>query len=275
MTACAFTNWQKNGHEFINTYIFKTEGEKNRWGRLLCTWNELGNGSPQKRVHHVCYCIDLYTGEVYLDDSKRLIFMKMLGSIAVRVAQIFQKTMFHLLLPISLPIIVTATVKQEIEQHPTRTRPQIAQKCLKNCAKSIQDIIRTPLFGMAMIVSTVFALVITPFGPSQLYDLRKSIAELEDKLCENDMLGWWKFTPCFHPFNSIDQIHQQNRKKHADTDYAACQNQFEINLTNMARSSVLFHRNSENRDVFHCFSTHPYNSGDYPLELNKENMKNH
>ena len=152
--------WQKDAHTLLNKYVFKTEGEQCHWGRLLCTWHEKGEGPKEKRIHHVCFSINLASvhGDVYIDDSKTVIFFKSLGVLAVRVAQVFAKTLFHLALPLSFPIITIDTVFKEVKYNEQKeaagqlgdkhTMTQICMKCLDNCAESLFDVIRTP-FTMA------------------------------------------------------------------------------------------------------------------------------
>ncbi len=247
MNSIPFENWKSDHDKLYGKYIFKTEGEDCRWGRLLCTWHEKGKSSALLREHHVYYCIDLRNGDLYVDDSKTVIFFKSLGVIPLRVAQVFFKTIFHLLLPISLPMIIFKTIQQEMkkyneDEHAGR-RPSIANigwKCLENSAASIGNIIRTPFYGVAMTCASLLAVILSPFDPVCLYDFRKLAGEYEDKMFEWDIVNWGIYTECFHPFNTIEKVYKQVRKQHnEDTDYSKCKSQFEINLSNMARTTVL------------------------------------
>lgn len=262
-------NWQKEQNTLLNKYIFKTEGENCTWGRLLCTWHEKGENPQKKRLHHVCFAVDLASlaGDIYIDDSKTTMFFKALGSIILRVIQVSMKTLFHATLPLSLPIILFHTIMKELEHNRETEKKgqlnnihsvyQISRVCLNNCIDSVADIIRTPVYGLLMTISSLLAVLVAPFAPSKLYDFRKWAGDFEDELVAHDSLGFWKWTPCFHPFSNLNEIYKLKRVKHEDdTDYSECKSQLDINLSNMARKSVLKRRSLENNKII-------YNSDNY------------
>jgi hypothetical protein len=275
MSSISFENWQRDSHLLYNKYIFKTEGENSRWGRLLCTWHEKDKESAKNLEHHVCYCVDLTNGDLYVDDSKTEIYLKMLGVISIRIAQVFSKTFFHLLLPVSPPIIFYTTIQHEVELNKKRDKEdrlmdkhtviEIGLKCVINSVESMAHIIKTPLYGLAMVITSLVAIIAAPFDSTLLYDCRKLAGKFEDKMYQGSGFKkeWGLYTQCFHPHNNIEKLYKQKTKDEDHTDYSNCKDLFEINLSCLARNTVLFYRSNEQNDLFHCFPTSPYNSASY------------
>lgn len=246
-------------HPSLKPLVIETEGKKSKWGRVVCEWREKSTGYS----HLFIPLINLQTGEIYLDCSRKKIYVKFILHTIVRPIQIFYKTLYHVLFPLSIPVTIILTLIQENKEK--LNYKQIAGRCLKNSVRSLADCIRTPLYGLAMIVTSIAALVIAPFRPNTLYDLRKLEGDLIDALYwheTDDALG--EPYPCFTPLFSLYEVHYRNFL-HDDTNYNPQATQDEIGLNNMARSNVRFLR--KHYGIFNCFSNNPFKKLDPTVEF--------
>lgn len=268
MNSINFQTWKEQNPLLFNKYIFATEGKNGRWGRLLCTYEEENrlytykdDTNTNKKIKHiVCPLIDLSDdergGSVYLDCSKRKIFAKHLCLVPGRLWQGILKTAYHLCLPISIPIEILTTIKQEKERNarliakeknsgvksdtPLHDAKEITRRCLKNSVKSLADIVRTPVYGVAMSIVSLAAVCIAPFSPTKLYDLRTVSGDLENKLLWGATADTWELTPCFKPTTSIKKIISRGSSATNISDKTP----FELGLEKLAASMVDFRRSS-------------------------------
>lgn len=140
------------------------------------------------------------------------------------------------------------------------TRTDIAKECLKNSLRSIADIVRVPLYGVAMTALSVFAIASGLIEPTTLYYNRARIGQLEVDL------NWGKrlsgLMPCFQEIYDITDLPDNSYK--VDTRYRSLSNvpetrlvnleyhtipsasDFERRLQNIARCQINFRRNSGN-----------------------------
>jgi hypothetical protein len=207
------------------------------WGHLICKWHEKKSNGKQL-VHTYAFCIDRQEWGLYLDCRPVKIFAKCLAQLIARPFHIAVKTIYHLSM---IPIFY------EIAQ--TYRGLQSKQECLKNSMRSLADIIRTPLYGLAMIVTSIAMLVISPFAPESLFTGRMLLGKIEQKACWDEIHTPWTLAKCFQPFSMSSLDHYGHRDYSEDTIYTS-DDPLEKQLTNFARKRILFLR--KNGDLFSC-----------------------
>jgi hypothetical protein len=221
-------------HPELKPCVIQTEGKESKWGRLVCHWHE----KKTSLDHIFTPLINLQTGEIYLDCSKKKIYAKFITHLLLRPIHIAFKTLYHLAIPLSIPYIVYKSIKEGKEEN--QDRKKIAQNCLKNCVKSLADIVRTPLYGIAMIIVNVAALVIGPLAPKTLYDFREMTGKLIPSLSWQKTFVEDDIFPCFQAFENLQNINNWDTPKE-DTIYPSA-NAYLRGLSNFARSQIKFRR---------------------------------
>lgn len=236
----SFNEW-RDENAFVEDDILYTEGKNCRWGRFTMRWNE--KKEADNIISHLCaFTLDLHSGDLYLDCSKSKIWAKFVVLSFTRPLFGIIKTAYHVCLPISLPIEIFKAIIVGISQH--QSAREITQAAWINIKHNIADIIRTPLYTVALTVVTISAVIIGLFSSYRLYDLRAVAGHLEIAL-NRGQDNFWTLAPCFQPLDNLMTIHNQNYKK-ADTEYDDEETLQGCN--NLARSYVNFRR--KNRNIF-------------------------
>lgn len=239
----------------IQALIHHTEGDNSKWGRIDAVWIE--NKSGEQLTHEYFALINKETGDIYLDCSKKKIYVKLLTHAIVRPILIFGKTLYHTFFFISIPHIIAKTVINGKAQK--LSGGAIATQCLKNSFKSLADIVRTPAYGVAMLVVSATALIIGPLAPRSLYTLREAIGALVQSLNWNDREEYMNDVfLCFQPLRNIERMktstpYDDDRTVYPNGDpYEDESVAIMVGLSNYARQNVEFRRN--NRSPFNdCF----------------------
>lgn len=212
--------------------VYKRDSEK--YQRIKCIREEtLENNQVLKHEYHAV--INVKTGEIFLDCRRRKIFVKDLCLIVARPIVYAIKTLWHasIIGPLALEIRETYRGKQ--------TKKEAAI----NTVKSLMDIIRTPLYGTAMVITQIFGTIIGIFAPNTLYYSRDMVGKLGRALLRVDRMGnggVWAFDPCFSPFQNL--VRQGNT-----------QEDIKNRLSNFAEGCIDFRRkfHSPFNDFFHKF----------------------
>lgn len=225
-----------NEHSELELFIVETEGQGNKWGRLVCHWHETKTNFD----HILTPLINLQTGDIYLDCSKKKIYAKFITHLILRPFHIAFKTLYHLAFPISFPYIVYTTIAKGKEEE--QDKKEIAQHCLKNCVKSLADIVRTPLYGIAMVIINVAALIIGPLAPKTLYDFREMTGKLIQFLSWQEEFVEEDIFPCFQSLINLQHINEWGLREHKDTNYSVNANEYVKGLSNFARSQIKFRK---------------------------------
>lgn len=231
----------------IHSLIYHTEGENSKWGRIDCQWIEQKeNDDETKLKHHFFPLINKKTGEIYLDCSKRKIYVKFFVHSIIRPVLILGKTLYHTAFFISIPHIIAKTITKGKKNE--LSGGEIAKQCLKNSVKSLADIIRTPLYGVAMEVISVTALVVGPLAPRSLYTLREAVGALVRSLNWNDRQEYMNdMFICFQPLKNLNRM--ITRAEEQQKNPVAF---IQIQLNNYAQDNIEFRR--EERALFNdCF----------------------
>jgi hypothetical protein len=173
--------------------------DESSWGRLNCRWDE--EYGAWTLTHHYAPVVNRQTGEIYEDYSHLKIYAQMFAHCWARPIQIVTKTLYHLALPISLPHTLYVSIREE--RYEDVSNCYIAGKCIRRLVQCTLDIVRTPLYGTAMIIVSLAALVYKPTSSTQLYDFRATIAKIQRSLywgsAEVDSLDF--FQPIAHASN--------------------------------------------------------------------------
>lgn len=166
-----------------------------KYQRIKCIWEEtLDNNEVLKHEYHAV--INVKTGEIFLDCRRRKIFVKDLCLIAARPIVYAIKTLWHASIIGPLALEIRETYKGN----------QTQKTAALNTVKSLMDIVRTPLYGTAMVITQIFGTIIGIFAPNTLYYSRDMVGKLGramlrvDRMCDG---GVWAFDPCFSPFRNL------------------------------------------------------------------------
>lgn len=221
-----FENWKKNHPRIVNNYFTYPNGKNCRWGRVRCKWLKKGcNG--QGIPHVINSCIDMKTGEIYFDDNKRTIYGKFCLLSVGRPLHGIVKTLYHASL---------FGVAHEIFK-PIKGQ-QSKNKRLKNVVKSLVDIVRTPIYTIALTILSIAAVIIGPLRPTLLYDLRALAGKIEKSLVRGERYNGFILAPCFQVrVNIMDVgIKYYNTDRSDDTIYSS-EDKTVRGLSNLARHS--------------------------------------
>jgi hypothetical protein len=209
--------------------------QSERFGRLLIRWHEV-KPEGRKLIHDYAACIDTDEWQLYIDCGPRKIFAKCLVQLCLRPLHALIKTIYHIsMVPIFLEI------KKNF------CKEQGRNEGLKNSVRSIADIVRTPLYNTAIILTTLTVLVIGMLSPQFAYTGRSWIGKIEQmgNWGEKHTLG--TLAPCFQPFDLDILDAPKYGKRYSNTIYVSG-DELEIRLQNFARG--LIHHQRRNCNVF-------------------------
>lgn len=247
--------------------LIHNEGTNSKWGRIDCQWIENKNNETQL-THHFFPLINKKTGDIYLDCSKRKIYVKFIVHSILRPVLILGKTLYHTAFFISIPHTIAQTIIQGKKQE--LAGGKIAKLCVKNSFKSLADIVRTPLYGVAMEVVSATALIVGPLAPRSLYNLREAIGALVRSLNWNDKEKYMDdLFICFQPLKHLDHMitRAEQQDEEDPDDYVKHQ------LSWFAQGSIEFRREARTpfNDCFRLVDPNiEYSSPNYKKLLKKK-----
>jgi len=228
MTNFKFETWRKD-NPYIEDHLHFPDGEASGWGRVYAKWHEKHDGID---LTHICaFTLDLHSGELYLDCTKRKIWTKCLCLTAGRLFFGLTKTVYHLALPISIPFEILKAVIAGIEHQDSAKT--IAQNAAIKVCHNAADIFRTPIYSVVLTIIALAGVIIGPFAPCKLYDLRALAGRIENALNRGEES--WTLAPCFQPIEDITSIETLIYSK-SDTVYD--QEAGLHRLNNLARAYV-------------------------------------
>lgn len=164
------------------------------------------------------------------------------------------KTAYHLCLPFSIPVEIFKAIMEGKQRNESAS--EIATAAWRNVKHSLADIIRTPLYTIAMTIVHLAAVCIGLFAPHKLYDLRELAGRLENALNRGED-NWWTLAPCFQPIGNLMNIHKAKYQKE-DTEYE--EEPVLHGFNNLARAYI---RNKRDYLCHACFDLEPYISYAY------------
>lgn len=183
-------NWEKTFH------VYKRDDAVYKRIKI-----ETKDSNKNKVSYHAC--INVKTGEIWIDCSRRKIFIKHLSMVFWRPIDTVLRTLWHLTIVGPLANEIYKCVEGE----------QTLKDLGINTLRSLADIVRTPLYGIAMTVMHVAAVVLGIFSPNTLYETRAIIGDMERSYHRVDnILDAESHVPtqCFSPWRNL--ILDINRK---------------------------------------------------------------
>lgn len=159
-----FENWKKipsNGVFFDDSIEFSNS--KDQYGTLKIDFDFEFNA--KKHSLHSEFIVSKSTGAIYGKMSPDSIKKVFWGLVFVRPLQIIFKMTYHALLPISIPLEIKRALDQSGKPSSCL---ELAIRCTLAAIRSFADILRTPLYGIAL---TVIALAAVLFSGNQTEDV--------------------------------------------------------------------------------------------------------
>lgn len=223
-------------HPYILPETLSDNGET-CWGRLLCQWHEKkSDGNIQ--THRYAALIDGRDGGIYFDCRPGKIFAKCVLQLFVRPLFTLIKTIYH----ISLYPIFSEMMKSCQNDSSLQERNE-------KIYRAALDIVRTPLYGFILTITTVAVLIIGTISPLRLYEGRKLLGQIEQAANWGEIHTPWTLADCFQPF-PLEVLEIYARKKdRPDTSYENLTS-VEKSLANFARACIRARR--RRFDIFSC-----------------------
>ncbi len=226
--------------------IIRIEGPDSKWAKLICRWKKKiqtpeGMEIVPKKLKTVINC---KTEKVYLGDSKKVIAAKFSELSLATPVFMTVKTIYHLFFPLSLPYQIYITmhemkklealaVKKGQEPPPRDLASRVARVILRNFI----DIVKTPLYMVAMTVVAVSTLILAAIKPQILYEGRVLYGEMLMSLNWGEKKTLWTLALCMQP---LADLKNENEKKFQyvadDIEYNAPSGTKLHALNNMARN---------------------------------------
>lgn len=252
-----YQSWLVNNKDYADNHIFATEGPDCKWGRLKTEWTEIvfpseevrkeviergsiGNAEVTYRTHTLALCINRETGDFYEDTTKKKIYVKMLAHTLRRPLFVLD-TLYYVCFPVAMTIAYRKARKEMEESVKLFSESEIKARCRQAAFNALADIVRTPVYGIAMIVVSATALIVGPLAPKKLYDFR----EMENQL----MRKYYRipnghFTTPFECFLSINNIQRQEKysRRYLDTVYSNPNSKIENAMNNYTKAFINHHR---------------------------------
>lgn len=199
MSAADYVQWRKALTPEAKTTLHSWGN--GRWGWKIdrqeyvkVTGHSTNSTEKYKRI---VACLDPkspFAGNIYRNDDKDIIYIKLVGNTLFRPIYFVAKTLSHLLLIETAMIIFKKPDKYAVQTDKT-TR----------VFRSLADIIRTPIFGVTMTIVSLAGVILSPFYPPLVYEIRATIAALARELNWGEEVKHLKhdFSLCFQPLGNI------------------------------------------------------------------------
>lgn len=248
-----FHNWQTR-NSVVMEHVEHPKAINNKWGKFNCRWVEKQN--DDWLIHNYIACVDLNTGNAYLDCSPKKLWAKCAVLTLARPLNTCLKTLYHLAFPISIPIEIGRSIYADVNnKRDPQSAKQISRNALKFAARSLADIVRTPVYGLAMTIMTLAGVLIGPFSSRNLYSIRKIVGNLEKGLNWGKQYSFWNLNLCFQPIFNLMTVHKKSQV-YSDTEYET-PNPTLRGVTNVIRNHIQFNRRY--RNVFNFCQRLPRN----------------
>lgn len=168
-----------------------------RWGELTYGWQD----NQGNRFTYVS-SVELATKDIYGDGSSFIIAKKCAALILVRPIHTLVMTLYHAtLLGVGHHLWHYAAGNQD------------GTSCIKNCAKSLADIIRTPLYGIVLTVLAAVSALSYPLIKDRIFDLRTVMGKIEQSLFWGERHASATLAHCFQPMANLNTIADHHRWK--------------------------------------------------------------
>lgn len=234
--------------------ILRKDGLKSEWVHVVCSWKEIKKVKNQTKIipHNyeaVANCItkkfyindEKWTFKPFADDPIVPIGVKLSFLAVATPVVMLAKTIYHIFFPVSLAYQIYNTVKEAKEQEAAKngkkiTTRDLATRIIKVIGKNFLDIVKTPLYAIAMAIVALGSVILSIFKSDMLYHGRAAFGELLMSLNWGKKKTIWTIAPCMQP---IADLNKDERKKYyvqKDTEYEGPPGTMIHGLNNLARS---------------------------------------
>lgn len=247
-------NWLDNNWDFAKKYCFQRDGDPERFGRLVCPWTEkTSTVSEENATHYYAPLIDLKTGKIYLELSKRAIFFRFCAQVLLRPFSTISKTAYHLFLPLSVPFIIQEAIEEKKQNGWNKTKT--FKYGSVQIAKSIVDIVRTPFYGTILTIMSIATICFYLFNKGAIYRLLIVAGKMEKRLYWNRFHAPGTLFHCFQPDTSVQKL--QNRwKNHHNLQDTVYLNDNPTDLAALSNYARKFIRNERKLALPHICLTY-------------------
>jgi len=179
--------------------IYQLDSEK--YKRVVIQWKET------EIINHVYHaCISTETGDLYFDCSREKLLAKHFSLVFATPLYTYTKTWWHFftLGPLIFRIIQWTSGNLSDTELATFLE------------HSFIDIVRTPLYGIALTITHIAAGILYFFDPNLLYKTREVATYLERSMLRVENIedaGAWALSPCLGPFINIGQFQNSEEVK--------------------------------------------------------------
>ncbi|MBA3236900.1 MAG: hypothetical protein H0T62_00935 [Parachlamydiaceae bacterium] len=154
--------------------------------------------------------INVETGEIFKGDERYSIYAKHIASLIGRPIHLCIKTLWH--------ASIIGPVLYELKM--LYTGEQTQDQFEENIKNSFIDIIRTPLYGIAMLATQIAGIILGIFCPNVLYYTRDYVGRMERYLLRVEELDqeycsfspYKSITPCFSPNSHFMRVRDVSRE---------------------------------------------------------------
>jgi hypothetical protein len=198
--------WESNNKVFLDCYIKKTSSH---WGKISYGLAGVIDGK-EKSIKYTDE-IDLINYDLYIKLPLHRIQSIFCSMILARPLKTIIKTCYHICFPISIPKEIYGSILKEkaLVAKGLSKNPDYLWVATLAGAKSIADIIRTPVYGIALTLIAVAGTAISFFKPELINDVRKLHGKVEVHL-------YWGskhrcLVKCFVPMENLTKVERRNR----------------------------------------------------------------
>lgn len=225
-----------------------------KWGQLRCHWTQ--KTSKGLKDNQFLAVINFKSKKIYIDDEKPILAGKITGLIlGTPILYMIAKTAYHILFPLSLAHQIYRTVedakapfddtlgeRKKVEHVETK---DLALRIIKVIAKNFLDIIRTPLYSLAMTIVAIATMILAPFNTDLLYEGRALYGDLlvSSNWGEKENVI---FPICMMPLADLSDKGKHEKKRYyvkADTVYNGPKGSVIYGVNNLTAS--LFRRSKD------------------------------
>jgi len=177
----------------------KTKNIRSPWAQLDCYCHIQSDEGVKTWVYAAV--VNCKTKKLYRDDTLILLAAKLSMLAIGTLFALSAKTLYHLFFPLPL----TQKIFYEIKNRNSRPKKDLGKKILKEIGKNCADIIRTPLYALAMSILSIATTILAIYKKEYLYVGRALYGELQQSLNWGKKKGLWSFAPCMQPIANLNE----------------------------------------------------------------------
>lgn len=163
----------------------------NKSGRAVSRQQSDGSILVVKKTQKYVICLDpdsRFAGNIYNNDDRSLIYAKLWMSLIYRPLHAVSYTLYNATLVHAAQIIINGIINE---------KP--ASEILRKVVCSLADIVRVPVYSVAILIVTIAGALSIPFHSVLAYDFRAAIGRLNRELGWGEKEGLHDYMPCMQP----------------------------------------------------------------------------